>query len=264
MKRQGSGFNPRILIGLGLAAFSACSYFTLNQTNPVTGEKQHIDVTPEQEAQIGNQAAPEMASQYGGVDPDDRAQQAVNEVGQNVVAHSEAAKSPYKYHFTALADGKTINAFALPGGQVFVTHGLLSLLKSKDQLAGVLAHEIGHVVDRHGAEQMAQQKFTQGISSAAVLATVNPNDPRTYKDAAIVQAVNSLLSLKYSRNDESEADRFGVRFMKEAGYNPRAMVEVMQILEKSSGSGGPEFFQNHPNPKNRIKDIEAEIRKEGG
>lgn len=263
-RRSGPGFSPRILIALGIAAFSACSYFSLNQKNPVTGENQHIDITPQQEAALGLQAAPEMAAQFGGADPDERAQAAVDDIGATILTKSDANKGPYKYEFTALADGKTINAFALPGGQIFVTRGLLSKLKSKDQLAGVLAHEIGHVVGRHGAEQMARQKLTQGLAGAVAVGTTDPSDPRTYKNAAVAQAVSAMISMKYGRNDELEADRLGVRYMKEAGYNPRAMIEVMQILKQAGGSGGPEFFQTHPNPDNRIKAIEEAIKAEGG
>ncbi|RYG35456.1 M48 family peptidase [bacterium] len=261
-RRQGC--SPRLLIALGIAAFSACSYFRLSQTNPVTGEKQRIDVSPQQEIALGLQAVPEMVQQFGGEDPNDRAQAAVDEVGRNIVAKSEASKGPYQYEFTVLADGKTVNAFALPGGQIFITRALLSRLKTKDQLAGVLGHEIVHVVGRHGAEQLARQRFAQGLTGAAVVASVDPSDPRTYKNAAVAQAVSSLISLRYGREDELESDRLGVRYMKQAGYDPHAMIEVMKILEQAGGKGGPEFFQSHPNPENRIQKIEEAIRAEGG
>ncbi|RYG42698.1 M48 family peptidase [bacterium] len=261
-RRQGC--SPRLLIAAGIAVFSACSYFRLSQTNPVTGEKQRINVTPQQEIALGLQAVPQMVQEYGGPDSNEKAQAAVDEVGRNIVARSDASKGVYQYEFTVLADGKTVNAFALPGGQVFITRALLARLKTKDQLAGVLSHEIVHVVGRHGAEQLARQQFAQGLTGAAVVASVDPGDPRTYKNAAVAQAVSSLVNLRYGREDELESDRLGVRYMKQAGYDPRGMIEVMKILAQAGGSGGPEFFQSHPNPENRIKKIEEAIRAEGG
>ena len=259
--RSGSGV-IRIVIAVGIAAFSACAYYSNTSVNPVTGETQHVDLNPQQEIALGLQSAPEMAQQFGGEDPDRAAQALVQEVGQRVVAGSEASRSPYRFQFHLLADRRTVNAFALPGGQIFITRALFSKLKDKAMLAGVLGHEAGHVVARHSAQQMAKAKLTQGLAGAATVATTDPNDPRTYKNAAITQAVAGLISLKFSRNDELQADALGVRYMAEAGYDPRALIGVMDVLEASSGGGGgPEFAQTHPNPGNRREHIKEEIAK---
>ena len=255
--------NPRIIIALVIAAISAISYFSMNQVNPVTGEKQRIDISAEQEVALGLQAAPEMAQQFGGLDPDERAQAMVDQVGNKIVQSSDAKKSPYRFDFHLLADNRTVNAFALPGGQVFITRALMSQLGSEGQLAGVLGHEIGHVVGRHSAEQMAKQRFTQGLTGAAVMATIDPGDPGSYRNAAVAQMIGQLVSLKFTRSDELESDKLGVRYMTEAGYDPRSMVGVMEVLKKaSSGRGGPEFFQTHPNPENRIEKIKKAIQEE--
>lgn len=254
----------RVVIALIIALVSLVTYFSSTQTNPVTGEKQHVAMSPQQEAAMGFASAPQMAAQFGGLDPDEKAQALVQEVGASVHDNSSAVKGPYKIEYSLLADKQTVNAFALPGGPVFITRALLDRLKTRGQLAGVLGHETGHVVGRHSAEQLAKQRLTQGLGTAAAVGTTDPNDPRSYRNGAVAAIVTNLLNTKYTRDDEKEADKLGVRFMAEAGYDPRAMVGVMKILdEASSGSPrGPDFLQTHPAPANRIGIIEQEIRRE--
>jgi predicted Zn-dependent protease len=153
-----------------------------------------------------------------------------------------------------------LNAFALPGGQVFITAGLFGALETEGQLAGVLGHEIGHVAARHSAEHIAKQKLTQGLTGAAVLATYDPNDPSTQRTAAVAAVIGNLVNMRFGREDELESDRLGVRFMSEAGYDPRAMLGVLEILAQAGGGGRqPEFFSTHPNPENRIAKLQAAI-----
>lgn len=252
--------HPRLLIGLAVAVFSLVSYFGMREYNPVTGETQHVAIRPEQEVALGLQAAPQMAQQYGGESDDPKARALVDQVGRRIVGSTDAGKTPYRFEFHALADPRTINAFALPGGQVFITEGLLRKLETEGQVAGVLGHEIGHVVGRHGAEHIAKQQLTQGLTGAAVLATYDPSNPRSGQTAAIAMMVGQLVNMKFGRSDELESDQLGVRFVSEAGYDPRAMVRVMEILgEASSGSRQPEFFSTHPNPENRIARIQQAI-----
>ena len=262
MNNGGGGNGARILIAIAIALFSAVSYFFSTQTNAVTGQKQHVSISAQQEAQLGQQEAPKMAEQFGGLDPDAAAQKVVSDVGTGLQAHSDASKSPVKIQYYLLADKRTINAFALPGGPVFITRALFDKLQTRGQLAGVLGHETGHVAARHTAQQMAKQGLTSGIAGAAVVGTSDSNN--YYQHSAEASAVVGLLNLKYTRDDEKEADKLGVRFMGEAGYDPRAMVGVMEILDKaSSGSPrGPDFLQTHPAPQNRIPLIKQEIERE--
>ncbi len=258
--RGGAG----LLIALIIAVFSLFRYFGSSQVNEVTGEKQRVgSVTPEQEIALGLQAEPEMLQQYGGESPDPDRRALVEGVGRRVVAQSEAVKTPYRYEFHLLRDNQTVNAFALPGGQVFITEALLRQLKTEGQLAGVLGHEVAHVVARHGAEHIAKQQLTQGLTGAAMMAAYDPNNPRSAQSAAMIAAIGQLVNLKYGRDDELESDRLGVRFISEAGYDPRAMIGVMAVL-KSAGGGGrqPEFFSSHPNPDNRVGKIKEAIQKE--
>ncbi|MGH9362762.1 MAG: M48 family metallopeptidase, partial [Thermoanaerobaculia bacterium] len=147
-----------------------------------------------------------------------------------------------------------------PGGQVFVTAGLVKRLQTEGQLAGVLGHEIGHVVARHGAEHIAKAQLTQGLTGAAVLATYDPDNPDSRSSAAVAALIGNLVNMRFGRNDELESDKLGVRFTADAGYDPRAMVEVMRILAASAGGPRPpEFFSTHPNPDRRVERIQAAI-----
>jgi predicted Zn-dependent protease len=253
----------KLLIALVVAAISVISYLSQSQVNPVTGEKQRVSLSAEQEIALGLQAAPQMAAEFGGEDRDPRSEQLVEQVGQAIVSKSDAKGSPYVSHFDfhALGDAQTVNAFALPGGQIFITRALLSKMSTEGQLAGVLGHEIGHVILRHSAERIAKQQLTEGLTGAAVLATYDPSNPASRNSGAVAQVIGGLVNMKYGREDEHESDTYGVKFMAQAGYDPRSMIDVMKILaEAGGGRGGSEFFQTHPNPENRIAKIEAAIK----
>jgi predicted Zn-dependent protease len=251
------------LIGLAMAAFALISYFGSSVYNPITGEKQHVSLTEEQEIALGLQSAPEMAAQHGGLHPDEQLQAVVDVVGRKLVTNTAASQSNYPFEFHLLADPQTVNAFALPGGQVFITYALYSRLETEGQLAGVLGHEVGHVVGRHSAEHIAKQQLTQGLTGAVVLSTYDPNDPSSQRTAQIAMVIGQLVNMKFGREDELESDRLGVRFISEAGYDPRALIGVMRILEEASGGGRqPEFFSTHPNPENRMASIEEAIQQQ--
>ena len=255
--------NLRLLLALAIAAITLLGYFFNTSTNPVTGEKQHVNMTADQEIALGLQAAPQMEAQYGGESPDPRASGAVQQVGQRIVqANGLDQKTTYRYQFHLLADDQTINAFALPGGQVFITQGLLKNLTSEAQLAGVLAHEVGHVVARHSAEQVAQSQLTQGLTGAAAIAAYDPDHPASgVARAAAAAMIAKLVTLRFSRNDELEADNFAVRFTPAAGYDPHAMINVMQMLDRQAGGQNPpEFLSTHPNPGNRIGELQKDIQ----
>jgi len=251
-RSQGGG--GRLLVALVMVAFALISYYGSRVYNPVTGEDQYISLTPNQEISLGLQAVPEMMAEYGGELNDARLQELVDQVGFRVVQNSEAQATEWPFEFTLLADPETVNAFALPGGQVFITYALFQRLQTEGQLAGVLAHEAGHVIARHGAQRIAQSELTQGLTGAVAVAS---GDARAAQVAAMVA---QLVNLRYGREDELQSDELGVRFMAEAGYDPRALISVMQILaESSQGAAPPEFFSTHPNPENRTQRIQAEI-----
>ncbi len=259
------GKSARFLIAIVIAAVSLITYFSSSEENPVTGEKQYVDITPKQEIALGLQAVPKMVQQYGGESTDQQSNALVDQVGQKIVQSTAARETPYQYDFHLLDDDKTVNAFALPGGQIFITEALFKQFNREDQLAGVLGHEIAHVVARHSAQQMAKAKLTQGLTGAAVMATYDPERPSTTQTAAVAALIGQAVNMKYGRGDELESDKLGVRFMIESGYDPEAMIEVMEILAKASGGNRqPEFFSTHPNPDNRIAKIKEAIREYSG
>lgn len=258
--RQGRGmgtgrFKIMLIIGLAMFAFQAFKYFTNTQLNPVTGESQRVQWSAEEEVQLGLQSAPQMAQQHGGLHPDQRAQDFLDQVGRKLVQSSIASQSGYPYDFHLLRDDKVVNAFALPGGQCFITAALFDRLDSEDQLAGVIGHEIGHVIERHGAERMAKTGFIQGIIQSVMIGSGGD-----HSIAQIANVVGNYANMKYGRDQELESDKWGVQLMLDAGYNPEALIGVMDILEESSGgSRAPEWQSSHPSPDNRRANIRALI-----
>lgn len=261
-RRRGGGLGGRLMIFVVMAVIAIAGYYlgTARVPNDITGEVQRVSLTPQQEIAMGLQAVPTMEQEYGGELNDPNAQAFVDEVGNAIVRNSPAGNTEYQFEFGLLADPQTINAFALPGGPVYMTAALYKELETEGQLAGVLAHEVGHVVARHAAEQIAKSQLVQGISGAAAVAAYDPSSPGSVEAARVAQMVGQLVTLKYGREDELESDRLAVRFMADAGYDPRALISVMEILAASgNGQAPPEFFSSHPNPQNRIEQIQAAI-----
>ncbi|MBA3958009.1 MAG: M48 family metallopeptidase [Parachlamydiaceae bacterium] len=260
---RASGIGPRFIGAIILAIIAFIMYMSQSQENPVTGEKQHVSISPAQEIRLGLESAPAMSQKMGGELPssDPRAQR-VEKLGQLIVSQTAAAKSPWKFRFHLLADTKTVNAFALPGGQIFITLGLYDKLKTDDQLAGVLSHEMGHVIERHSAQQMAKGQLGQLLVSAVAVGASDPQQYGSGQTAAMVASVvNQMVQLRYSRTDESQADIWGLKLMKQSGYDPNALIQVMEILKASGGRGHtPEIFQSHPNPDLRIEQIKEYLK----
>lgn len=257
-----NGFKGRILIALAIALIAFLSYWSHTEQNPVTGQRQHIALSPSQEISLGLHAAPTMAREMGGeVSPIDPRAQEVRRIGELIITNSEAHKSPWKFQFHLLNDTKTINAFALPGGQIFITLGLYNNLQTEAQLAGVLSHEMGHVIERHTAQQMAKSQLGDMLVIAVGTGASDPNSGGGQNAAMIASVVNHMFQLRYSREDESEADIWGIKLMEKAGFDPTAMIQVMQILKSAAGSShSPEMFQTHPNPDLRIEQIKAYLK----
>jgi beta-barrel assembly-enhancing protease len=264
--QRGGGFRipPTIIIGLVMAGFTLFKYYSNSSVNEITGETQRIAMSPDQEIAMGLQSAPQMMAEMGGEVNGTQADALVKAVGQKLVATSAARNTPYaqNFDFHLLNDPNTVNAFALPGGQIFITTALLSQLENEDQLAGVLGHEIGHVVARHSAERLAQMELAQGLTGAVTMATFDPSNPN---GGYIAQSVANMLQLKYGRSQELQSDDLGVRFMLDANYDPEQLIGVMEILKRASGGQRvPEFQSSHPDPENRKEAIMAAIEKYRG
>ncbi len=257
--RRRPHLNLRLVMAAVIGAVAIGSYLLQSSTNPITGEKQRVAMTTQEEIALGLQARPEMIARYGGLDPDPRAQSEVKTVGLELLnaleteLRKQGRSIPYTFNFHLLEDPRTVNAFALPGGQVFITGALYRKLGGRAELAGVIGHEIGHVLSRHSAQQLAKRQLTQGLAGAAGVAG------GSYDSARMAQMVGEMVNMKFGRDDELESDRWGVRLMGGAGYDPRAMIGVMRVLESAGGAGPPEFLSTHPKPANRVQYIEDVI-----
>ncbi len=257
-----SGLKLRILIAGAIVLFFVVTFYSKGQINPVTGVKQRVDMSVQDEIALGLQSVPQM----GPPSLNRQANSHVDQIGYELVEALERRLAeediviPYPFEFHLLAERQTINAFALPGGQVFITEALYRGLSGDGQnaldgrLAGVIGHEIGHVLERHGSERMAKGNLLRGIVAAAGVAGGDANTSR------IASQVGNLVSMKYGRADELESDKWGVELMILAGYNPEHMSAVMDVLEESAGASPPEFMSTHPRPANRREYIEGIIK----
>jgi predicted Zn-dependent protease len=254
-RRSRKSIPIKLILAVVIVLFSIVKYYLNTDTNEWTGRKQHITLEPQEEIALGIRSIPQIKQQYGGLYPDKELQDFVREVGQKLVKASIANETPYDYNFYLLKDPNTVTAFALPGGKVFITYGMYERLENEDQLAGVLGHEIGHVVGRHSAERIAKEDLTQGIINGVL---VGSDGGGTAQAAAMI---GNIINMKYGREEELESDKLGVHFMVDAGYDPKQMLGVMRILQSvSGGNRTPEFQSTHPNPENRMEKIKQAIK----
>lgn len=265
----------RLIIGAVIALIAIGSYYFATSENPVTGKQERVGAyTPEEEVAMGYAAAPEMVRQMGGAKPPSSPEQRlVEEIGLRLLdaPYARDGKSlrqileendvPWEFRFTLLEDDQTVNAFALPGGPVFITEALFDRLENEAQLAGVLGHEVGHVIERHGLERLASAQMMQGIA-AGVGVAAEDGSGRGYNAAVLAQTFGQMLQLGYSREAELESDQFGLAGLVAAGFDPREMVRVMEILHDATGGrgGAPEFMQTHPHPESRIEGIQKFVQ----
>ncbi|MBE2184103.1 MAG: M48 family metalloprotease [Anaerolineae bacterium] len=249
------GLGIRLIIGLVLAVIAVISFLGSRQFNPVTGEDQYISLTPQQEIALGLQAVPEMMQEFGGEYRDPQLQQAVDDIGERLISGTSAvAATPWQFEFTVLNNPNIVNAFALPGGQMFLTTALINAVETEDRIAGVMAHEIVHVLARHSAQQIAKSELTNGLVGAVAVASESAGAAQT---AAMI---GQMVNMSYGREDELQSDSLGVCLLINAGYDPQAMIEVQQILARLSGSGGgPEWLSTHPSSDNRIREIQEAV-----
>ena len=214
--------------------------------------------TPAQDVQIGQQASAEVRRELPML-ADPRVDNYAEEVGRNLVRAipSEFQEPEFRYSFDVV-NQREINAFALPGGPMFLHRGMIEAAQSEGQMAGVMAHEIAHVALRHGTAQATKgEKFQIGALAGQIIGSIIGGAA----GSVIAQGSSFGLGayfLKYGREYEREADLLGARIMAQAGYDPREMAEMFRTIEQQSGGGGPEWLSSHPNPGNRYNAIVKE------
>ena len=260
----------RIIAAVLLTTATACS----QTVNPATGRSEFTTISPEQELKLGAQEHPKILEQFGGAYTQGGIDQYVNAIGQRLAAQSELAGQPFT--FTVL-DDPVVNAFALPGGYVYVTRGLVALAQDEAELAGVLGHEIGHVTGRHAAQRNTRSTVA-GLG--AVLATVGA--AALGADGALAQNIGRVSQTaakgsvaSFSRAQELEADRLGVRYLAKAGYDPFAQSEFLatmrdqeQLAQRLKGREGKDpnevsFFSTHPATGARVGEAAAAAQASG-
>ncbi|HEY1235500.1 MAG TPA: M48 family metalloprotease [Candidatus Binatia bacterium] len=230
---------------------------------PATGGRRFVGFTWQQEIDIGKQASKEVTSLFGVYGNADLARY-VTEVGNRVLATSHLRRSDADEQvratpvsFTVL-DSPVINAMALPGGFIYMTRGMLAHLNNEDQLATVIAHEIGHIAARHAARQAWQQQIGQGLLLGGAVLGQTLGLPGAQGILNLGGMAAQLFFLRYSREDELEADKLGVEYAMAAGYDPREVIGLFQTLDRiqdKEGQSMPSFLATHPNPGDRIQRI---------
>ena len=223
---------------IGLSA-SACS------RNPATGRLQFGLINEQQEIRLGQETDAEVVAKIGRYDEQPAIEEMVQRVGQTIARASERPGLPWSF---AVLDDPAVNAFALPGGYVYVTRGLLGHLRSEAELAAVLGHEAGHVTARHSAVQLRKQRTA--LNAVGIFRVIDPNLRHV---GGLAADTAGLVLLKHSREHENEADALGLRYMKRTGYDVVAIVHVFDVLAGiSNGSGRvPTWLSTHPSPETR-------------
>jgi len=224
-------------------------------TNPVTGESQFSLMSEAQEVQLGTEMDGEVRREMGLYD-DPELQEYVEGVGRRVAAVSHRPDLPW--HF-AVVDQPAVNAFALPGGYIYLTRGILPFLDSEAEMAGVLGHEIGHVTARHAASQ-----YTKATTTGAGLAVLSILVPEARPYQGIAETAFGVLFLKYGRDDELQADRLGAEYAAGAGWDPRGVAGMLTTLSRldeasSAARGVPGWLSTHPDPANRVQEVQPAV-----
>lgn len=248
-----AGFASLATLGL-IGGSVGCS------VNPATGERQLNTMSLDQEIALGTDAMPTLVEEYGGAVDDPVLTRYVNEIGAELATYTEAENPDLPWEFTLL-DSEVINAFALPGGKVFISRGLMQEMTNEAQLAGVLGHEIGHVTARHVSSRISEQMLVAGLG-AVIVGTAEEDNQRIV--GLIVGVGGNGFLLSFGREDELQADNLGMRYMSRAGYDPAGQLQVMHILDQAQQEAGggspPELLSTHPLPKTRIERIQKKLR----
>jgi predicted Zn-dependent protease len=246
-------------LALRLLPLAAATTIAACATNPATGKKEISLMSESQEISLGQQMDAEVRREMG-VYNDPELQRYVESVGMKLARASQRPNLPW--HFTVV-DEPAVNAFALPGGYIYVTRGILPFLKDETQLAGVLGHEIGHVTARHSAQQ-----YTKATTAGLGLTLLSIFVPETRPLQGAAETALGVLFLKHGRDDEVQADQLGVDYTAKTGWNPEGvagMLKTLSRLDEASGSnrGVPNWLSTHPAPADRVTQVHSYIQKAG-
>ncbi len=233
----------------------AASWVAACAVNPATGEREFSLMSEAQEVAIGQEMDPQIVAEMGLYD-DKALQQYVSDIGQKMAAASERPNLPWKF---TVVDSPVINAFALPGGFIYLTRGIMPFLNDEAELAGVLGHEIGHVTARHSARQYSRATGAQlGLIVGSIFV------PQAQQFGGLAETGLGLLFLRYGRDDERQADALGTRYTARTGWNPAGVAGMLNTLDRigqasEDGRGVPNWLATHPPPEDRVERVQAAI-----
>jgi Zn-dependent protease with chaperone function len=246
-------FIKRILALLLVLAIAEPGWPVQPTVTPELPDPGRVSMTKEQQIQLGLKVAAEVYKQMPVLPDSDPVSQYVQQLGKKLETVIPAEHSwPYQFH---VIQQKEINAFALPGGPIFINIGTINAADNEAELAGVMAHEMSHVYMQHSAKQAPKQEWAGILGALGGLL----GGPAGSLARMGVQLGAGTLLMKYSRHDEAQADAVGAIIMYKAGFDPKAMAEFFQKLEKEGGGNGPQFLSDHPNPGNRVEAVDKEI-----
>ena len=230
-----------------LCTVTLCVVWTVAcATNPVTGKRQLALISEAQEIEMGREADKDVVASIG-LFPDESMQRYIQDLGTRIASTTERPNLPWTFR---VVDDASVNAFAIPGGFIYVTRGIMTHLNSEAELAAILGHEIGHVTARHSVSQMSKQQLAQVGFAAGMIFS-----PEFAQYGNLAQVAMGLMFMKFSRSDESQSDALGMKYMMAGGYDPRTLVDVFGMLDalsqQSSAGRLPQWMSTHPDPENR-------------
>ena len=247
---------------MGLLAFvgynvSRRNTFAIVPTKPT--ESRPISLVAEHDIALGQKSTRQVLSRYGGITRDEDKRNIVKQIGTRLVRRSEASRSRYEFTFDVLAEESIVGAFALPGGRIYLTAALLDQLNSRGEVAGILAHEMAHVTQRHGVVRLANASLASGTTGAVVMASFL--DPETYKptDQDVTHLIAETLQLRYDPSEVQTSDQWAVHYMTQAGFHPESFVSALRKISLIDGQP-TSFALRHQPPANQLALIQQRIR----
>lgn len=260
-----------VLVVLGLSSCETVAnvaattgFVTQQQADSITRSAQAVqksfeDITPEQEYYIGRSVGAVILDQYETYD-DPIANEYINILGQSVALASDRPELFGGYRFQIL-DSNEINAFATPSGLIFMTRGMLRLANSEDDVAAIVAHEVGHIVHQHGIKAIKTSRINTALTSVALTSVQMASDEEIAEltaafEDSVQDVTGTLVNSGYSRGAEREADAEAIAILQRLGYDPNALVRVLEVMDRRLDPGGLDFAKTHPDPEDRIADIQ--------
>ena len=252
----------RVAMALLMGGLAFVAY-TVSDNVPVAQQQAPtLELGPQHDAELGRRSVRQMETQYGGLSSDPNLQNAVQQIGTRLVQQSSAGEAPFQFTFRVLADERTTNAFAIPGGHIYVTSALVRKLSSNAEIAAILAHEMAHVVQRHGIGRLANATLADGQTGAVVIASfLDEAQPANVTGPQVAQLVGETVNLRYVQDEELRSDLQAVQFLAQAGFDPNGLIRALRLLQTTATGQPTAFAKTHPNPIRRLTHIQDEIKR---